>query len=367
MPREKEDVVRDKLIRSLSRLPPFLAGRFFGRVESMKGKVFIGFIGVLFLVLAGTLSYFYAYYYLHRGWNVYRNEVFGFEIKYPPSWEVWQKPAGTTRIQPALDTTMLEVGAPMEKQTYPQTGVLSFIVNQNGYDEMVRLMDSYLTSDWLLSKKQVSIQGTKVPQYETETEIETNARQTYVPIQKYTLVVAENAGVTLTGQRFSSLHERLVIDSIIRSITVFEPQSFSVWNPSCTVPELSQIEVSVERGEGMTHIARKAVQQYTTFADLKELPRKPLYLLPEEKVFAEDYLVKHLESRSTLYEGNKIIISCSLVEEATMRARALTIEQRENLGSYGGGVTEFQQSKELQDIINEATGGNGLTPIIIQP
>jgi len=82
-----------------------------------------------------------------------------------------------------------------------------------------------------------------------------------------------------------------------------------------------------ERGEGITHLARRALKKY-----LQENPQ-PFEVTPEHKVFIEDYTAKQ-KSGGWLELGEEIEFSEDLIEEALGKAEKLTPDQLENLTQY---------------------------------
>ena len=94
-----------------------------------------------------------------------------------------------------------------------------------------------------------------------------------------------------------------------------------------TLPPVEKIyEQTAEAGEGITHLARKALKEY-----LKD--KGDLNLSPEQKIYIEDYLQNRTGDRF-LELGEKISFSESLIAEAINQAQQLTPEQLENLQQY---------------------------------
>ncbi len=82
-----------------------------------------------------------------------------------------------------------------------------------------------------------------------------------------------------------------------------------------------------EKGEGITHLARKALKKY-----LQE-QGQPFKVTPEHKVFVEDYMAKKLGGR-WLKLGEALEFSEDLLKEALAKAEKLTPEQLTNLTQY---------------------------------
>ncbi len=87
----------------------------------------------------------------------------------------------------------------------------------------------------------------------------------------------------------------------------------------------------VRKGEGLTHIARRAVADY--------IKDKELDLSPEEKVYMEDYIQRRVpleEDRENrwLFVGEEIEVSINLIEEALQETEHLTSYEVNNLSNY---------------------------------
>jgi len=80
-------------------------------------------------------------------------------------------------------------------------------------------------------------------------------------------------------------------------------------------------------GEGITHLARRALNQY-----LQEKPQD-FEITPEHKIYIEDYLAKSTGDR-WLNLGEEIEFSEVLIKEAIERAKDLTPEQLQNLAQF---------------------------------
>jgi len=97
-------------------------------------------------------------------------------------------------------------------------------------------------------------------------------------------------------------------------------------------PEIQKVEEKkylekAEWGEGITHLARKAVKKY-----LQENPQN-FEVTPEHKIYLEDYLAKKM-GEGWLNLGQTLEFSQDLIKEAIDKAETLTPEQLENLTQY---------------------------------
>jgi|YelNatPaOPRAMG01_1025707.scaffolds.fasta_scaffold09233_9 hypothetical protein len=93
-------------------------------------------------------------------------------------------------------------------------------------------------------------------------------------------------------------------------------------------------EETAETGEGITHLARKALKKYL------EEKGEGLNLTPEHKIFIEDYLQKKTGDY-WLKVGQKLSFSEELIKEAIEKAKSLTPEQLQNLTQYAKLVPEL--------------------------
>lgn len=85
-------------------------------------------------------------------------------------------------------------------------------------------------------------------------------------------------------------------------------------------------------GEGVTHLARRAIKSY--------LEKEGLDFTPEHRVYAEDY-VKNRTSNDWLMLGEEVAFSEDLISEAVSRALDLEQNQLDNLKQYSALVTSF--------------------------
>lgn len=108
--------------------------------------------------------------------------------------------------------------------------------------------------------------------------------------------------------------------------------------PSPEVPQPPQkvtaFREKAEKGEGLTHLARRALKEY-----LKENPQN-FELTKEHKIYIEDYLAKALGYR-WLQLGEEIEFKGELIQEAINKASQLTPQQLENLSQFAQLVIEI--------------------------
>ncbi len=100
-------------------------------------------------------------------------------------------------------------------------------------------------------------------------------------------------------------------------------------NEQETVTETEKTEVYVEtaeRGDGLTHLARKALSRHMEEKEITDLTN-------EHKIYIEDYIQKELGSYA-LSLGQEVEISHELISEAVDESRELSDEQLNNLKQY---------------------------------
>jgi hypothetical protein len=90
--------------------------------------------------------------------------------------------------------------------------------------------------------------------------------------------------------------------------------------------ETSFIE-SAAKGEGSTHLARRALANY--------LEKNPdTSLTPEHKIYIEDYLRKKVDKSSGIKVGTSLEFSKDIVQEAITKSKTLNDKQLQNLHKY---------------------------------
>ncbi len=122
----------------------------------------------------------------------------------------------------------------------------------------------------------------------------------------------------------------------------------NIWKPICQSSNIKNIESKVDKGDSQTTISRKAIEQYFNQVALSQESSTLLRLDGEESVYAEDYIRKTFPF-PTLTINSNITIPCPIIENATLKARELTIIQKVNLEKYKKNETEL----ELYDIIKK--------------
>lgn len=101
--------------------------------------------------------------------------------------------------------------------------------------------------------------------------------------------------------------------------------------------EGGMIRVEAQRGDGITHLARRAVQDY--------LKRKnpDFEVTKEQKIYIEDALkdAEIAKRKSGLNVGDELSFSEDAIRQATEQARTLTSGQLENLKQFSARVSQL--------------------------
>ncbi len=105
-------------------------------------------------------------------------------------------------------------------------------------------------------------------------------------------------------------------------------------------PELSrETETSfveqAERGDGTTHLARRALAHYLE-------KNTDSSLSAEHKVYIEDYLRKNIAHDSVVRTGTSIDFSKTLIHQAIEKSKTLNDRQLQNLKKYSARVSAYR-------------------------
>ena len=92
---------------------------------------------------------------------------------------------------------------------------------------------------------------------------------------------------------------------------------------------------SAERGDGLTHLARRATTHYLE-------KNTDSSLTPEHRVYIEDYLRKKIEHEGDIRVGTSVAFSKDLIREAIDASKRLDDRQLENLKRYSNRVSAFR-------------------------
>ncbi|MBI3304958.1 hypothetical protein HYZ80_01360 [Candidatus Parcubacteria bacterium] len=106
-----------------------------------------------------------------------------------------------------------------------------------------------------------------------------------------------------------------------------ETKGLSLAEPGKITKTDTSITVAASRGEGVTHLARRALKSYL------ESNSADFDLKAEHKIYIEDYVMKKIGAKS-LSVGEERQFSNDLVKDAMAKAKNLTPKQLENLSQY---------------------------------
>lgn len=303
-------------------------------------------------------------------WNVYRNEVYGFTLKYPPGWEVWSQSdperrsvtLGSTQIvfgsTETTDNKVTKVTLGIRRNKQPET-VESFLKSASSKKVVLNRLSLV---ERFFKKEDTKITAAKLHNsWENERKEKWSAIIFYIPYGHLTLVLS-----TVGRVEENSLQLK-VVEQIANTVEFFETAYVRAWDTVCAFPEFRSFELAIRKGEGATHIARSVLRAYINAVVLQNPERqKDVYLLPEEKVYIEDYIVKRLDVPDILYVGDIVKIPCALVEEATMKARQLTLRERGTLEEYSTRVPQFGIDQRIRDIIDTSATSSGLDMFLFE-
>ena len=122
---------------------------------------------------------------------------------------------------------------------------------------------------------------------------------------------------------------------ILNEIDVMFPEKGEVADEEVAVeeevsPQKETYKETAKRGDGLTHLARRATTSY--------IEDENINLSSEERIYVEDYVQKRLAPEKTglrhLEIGEEIEVPIELIEEAVAQAELLTTQQIENLSQY---------------------------------
>ncbi len=95
------------------------------------------------------------------------------------------------------------------------------------------------------------------------------------------------------------------------------------------VTERENYTMTAQKGEGLTHLARRAITSY--------MEEENIELSPEERIYMEDYIQKNLQAErggDSLEVEEEVEISIELLEEALEEVGQLSPSEIQNLTQY---------------------------------
>lgn len=105
--------------------------------------------------------------------------------------------------------------------------------------------------------------------------------------------------------------------------------------PAVTSQETdSSFQETAQRGDGKTHLARRALANYLE-------KNADSSLTAEHKVYIEDYLRKHVGYAGRVHVGTKIEFSKDLIKQAIEKSKQLNDGQLKNLQKYSARVSSL--------------------------
>ncbi|MBP7060853.1 MAG: hypothetical protein KBA91_02640 [Candidatus Moranbacteria bacterium] len=129
-------------------------------------------------------------------------------------------------------------------------------------------------------------------------------------------------------------------DSSASSMTTKTPTTTGTKSDVVVTPELShETEASfveqAERGNGTTHLARRALAHYLE-------KNTDSALTAEHKIYIEDYLRKNVSHQGTLLTGASVEFSKTLISQAIEKSKTLNERQLQNLKKYSARVSAYR-------------------------
>lgn len=306
-------------------------------------------------------------------WERYRNEKYGIEISYPPDLTLGQISERSLTIFRNLvsDEKTEDKDIRVNFYAYDNSqnqGLEDFFrnrfcsENQSNQAERAKCIERFE-----ISKQCVEIAGIK--------SLKTEHLQ-YGNISKVVLLPYHDfvysfslygSGELNTGY---SKTAKSVFNKILSTITFTGPPQLEgseripndLWNSLCDNKNLENFDIKVQKGDSATSIARQALDSYLTALTIFNIPNKVTFS-SEERVYAEDYIRKK-QDLTNLTVNTSVQVPCNLTEEATIKARLLTISKKQDLKEYSKNVTQYQILDLINEILEESTPEGELKPQI---
>ncbi len=288
-------------------------------------------------------------------WKTYRNEEYGFEMKYPKIYVI------TKENKNSIDFVNKK-----EKELWEQGKIGSPIGNEISLNVYTIEDKNFI----IWREKQLSQNKTKEKVEEimkNMTKVKTDnynwmnfswyeegwGEMSEFFLQKDNILIE----VILSNYKKPNtvFNQMLSTFKFIETDITIKPDVLEIWEPICKEKKLEEFSTTVKKGEGYTHIARRMLENYFNILALKNFStgQSHIFLTAEEKIYAEDYIRKRFDINN-FYTGATIKISCNIIEDAALKARLLTIKQKENLKSYSKNVENFHILELINQVIEES-------------
>ncbi len=135
----------------------------------------------------------------------------------------------------------------------------------------------------------------------------------------------------MVGERYPEVFQNLsaTVSKLIKEMAITEEaeEEIILETPEIILAEEKNYVEVAEKGEGITHLVRKALKEYLSGNS------QDFEVTPEHKIYIEDYMAKKIGD-NWLSLGENLEISGNLLDEAITRSESLSPEQLENLTQY---------------------------------
>lgn len=139
---------------------------------------------------------------------------------------------------------------------------------------------------------------------------------------------AENKEVATTEQKESATQKEEAAK------TTTAPKTEEVTSTATSKETGSSFVETAVKGEGSTHLARRALANY-----LEKNPDSAL--TKEHKIYIEDYLRKNVGAKGMVRVGTQIEFSKDLIQKSIEQSKGLTEAQLKNLQKYSARVSSL--------------------------
>ena len=124
-------------------------------------------------------------------------------------------------------------------------------------------------------------------------------------------------------------------DTMTKSTTTGSVKADVVVTPELSRETEGSFVEQAERGNGTTHLARRALAHYLE-------KNTDSSLTAEHKIYIEDYLRKNVAHQGTLATGTSVEFSKTLIHQAIEKSKTLNDKQLQNLKKYSARVSAYR-------------------------